>query len=163
LTSGTPIIGSYLTSGGFTFEVVHKNSSNQQVLCIGPVNLPTNTFWVNTRPLREGIKAKVKKYRALGYQGIPLVIGVVADFYSGLGHDDLENVLFGNEAVELAYERTTGDIVGQRAVRQDNGLLEQIDPALSAVLWVSQEAGVWKVQSIHNPRASNPLPIAAFG
>jgi hypothetical protein len=163
LTSGSPIVGSLLTSAGFTFEVVHENSSNQHVLCIGQVNLPTNTFWVNTSSLRESIREKVKKYKTLGNQGIPLVIGVVADFYSGLGHDDLESVLFGSESVEIAYEKTTGEIVGQRAIRQDDGLLEQTDPALSAVLWVSKVAGVWRAQSIHNPRASNSLPITAFG
>lgn len=162
LTSGAPVVGGRITSDGYTFEVVQQNSSNPRVLCIGPPNLPANTFWVNANSLRKGIETKVRRYKYLGSKGIPLVIGVVPDFYSGLGYDDLEKVLFGEEAIEVTYERATGSVVGQRAIRQDNGLLKQIDPALSAVLRVAKEASMWKVQAIHNPEALNPLPSTTF-
>ncbi|HEX6709327.1 MAG TPA: hypothetical protein VF068_03265 [Rubrobacter sp.] len=157
LTSGVPVVGDRLESDGYTFEIVQQNSSNPRVLCIGPANLPANTFWVNVNSPRKGIEAKVSRYKFLGSKGIPLVIGVVPDFYSGLGYDDLENVLFGEEAIEVTY-----NVEGQRAIRQDNGLLTKIDPSLSAVLWVAKEASIWNVQSIRNPEALNPLPSTAF-
>jgi hypothetical protein len=163
LMAGTPAVGNRMKFGGFTFEVVHKSADYQHVLCIGPVDLRnTNIFWVNANSLKEGIEEKVKKYNALKGVGTPLVIGVVADFYTGLDRDDLDNVLFGDEAVQIVYEKTTGNIVGQRLIRHANGLFEQTESALSAVLWVSREAGNWNAEAIHNSNASNRLPDTAF-
>ena len=161
LTSDIPTIGSRMNLSGLTFEVVRKNSNNQHVLCIGPVS-SGHTFWVNTEPLKKNITDKVKKYRVLGSKGIPLVVGIVADFFTALSRDDLENVLFGDEAIQLLYEESTGDVVGQRTIRHDNGLFVEIDPALSAIMWVSREAGTWKAEAIHNPGAVNPLPLTTF-
>ena len=90
-------------------------------------------------------------------------MGVVADFYTGLSREDFEDALLGNEAIEITFEEPTGTVVEQELVRRDDGVLARIDPVLSAAVWVSKEAGVWKAEAIFNPQAANPLPVKTFG
>jgi hypothetical protein len=162
LISEKPRVGEHLSTNGITFEVLSRSAKYQHVLCFGGGG-PANTFWVDTSSLRENLRQKVKKYSVLGKQGIPLVVGIVADFYTGLSRDNLEDVLLGNEAFEISFEEHTGTVVGQELVRRNDGSLTRIDSVLSAVVWVSKEAGVWEANAIFNPRAANPLPDNTFG
>jgi hypothetical protein len=148
LTSGSPAVGEQLRLEGFTFEIVAEGASYDHVLTIGPSS-PPGTFWVDANPLRKGVKEKVRKYKALGSTGIPLVVSVIADFYTGLNYEDFERAVLGSET-------------GQSYRRHNDGLLTQVDSALSAVLWVSKEVGVWRATVIHNPRATNPLSSSTF-
>ena len=163
LMAGSPAIGDRAKFGGFTFEVIHKNANYKHVFSMVPAGLlKTNTFWVDGNLLKQGIEEKVNKYSFLGRAGTPLTVGVVADFYTGLGRDDLDGALFGDEAVQLVMERTTGNIIESRLTRRANGLFARTGSALSAVLWVSRESGNWKSEAVHNPNALNPLPDTAF-
>ena len=161
LFSEKPGVGEHVSLNGITFEVVSKGANHEHVLCFGGSG-SANTFWVDTNSLRENIRRKVKKYSVLGEQGIPLVVGVVADFYTGLSREDFDDALLGNEAIEITYEEPTGTVVGQKLVRRDDGVLTRIDPVLSAAVWVSREASVWKAEAIFNPQAANPLPAKTF-
>jgi len=162
LISEKPGVGEHVSLNGITFEVVSKGANCEHVLCFGGGG-SANTFWVDTSSLRENIRQKVKRYSVLGEHGIPLVVGVVADFYTGLSREDFEDALLGSEAVEITYEEPTGSVVGQKHVRRDDGVLTRIDPVLSAAVWVSKEAGVWKAEALFNPQAANPLPAKTFG
>jgi hypothetical protein len=161
LISEKPEVGDHVSLNGIKFEVLSIGANYEHVLCFGGGG-SANTFWVDTSSLRDNIRQKVKKYSVLGEQGIPLVVAVVANFYTGLGLEDFEAALLGNEAVEITYDETTGSLVGQKPVRRDDGVLTRIDPVLSAAAWVSKEAGVWKAEAIFNPQAANPLPAKTF-
>jgi hypothetical protein len=161
LISEEPGVGEHVSLNGVTFEVVSKGANYEHVLCFGGGG-SANTFWVDTGSLRENIRQKVNKYSALGERGIPLVVGVVADFYTGLSREDFEDALLGNEAIEITHEEPAGTVVGQELVRRDDGVLARIDPVLSAAVWVSREASVWKAEAIFNPQAANPLPAKTF-
>jgi len=160
LTDNAPPVGAQLCLGGIIFEIIHRDVSYPNVRFIATGEI----FRVNPRPLLKNLEAKIRKYKKLFTEaGIPLVIAVVADPRTGLGLDDLVDVLFGQEAVEVFFEKSTGAIIGQGPTRMADGLLRKTIPELSAIVWVWEFLGEWRIKAVHNQKAVNPLPANAFG
>jgi hypothetical protein len=93
---------------------------------------------------------------------IPLVVAVVSEPLSGLGMDNLLDVLFGQEQYPIAPEG--GAPVDLRPRRGNDGMITRkphggspFNTRLSAVLWVKGGASAI-AHVLHNPNASYPLP-----
>lgn len=156
----TPPIGSRLDFDEFTFEVIYYNPSYTSLQIAGP----GSGFMVNKEPVRINFREKIRKYRRiLADKNLPLVVGVVADFMTGVRFDSFLEVMYGSEAINYAHNEATGEVRGARLARMTDGLFHR-EPALSAAVWVERDvSGVWKMRAIHNQQAAHPLPITTFG
>jgi hypothetical protein len=154
-----PPVGAQLEVDEFTFEIVHYNSNYNSVQPIGPVS----TFMVNSQPVRINFQEKISKYRKVATENrLPLVVGVIADFYTGIGFDDLEIIVLGRTTEEILYDEETGKAIGREITRTKDGLFAK-EAALSAVIWAERlSADQTSVRAIHNPTATNPLPEGTF-
>jgi hypothetical protein len=115
------------------------------------------TFWVDGEPLKEAIKEKASKYRALTQSiQVPLVVGVVPDYRTGRGMDEVREAALGTSKTVLV--RPAGEEeYRQHCYREANGLFSRY-PNLSAVL-LSEFGYVGMThQVLRNPRATYPLP-----
>ena len=64
---------------------------------------------VNKEPVCINFKEKIHKYRrVLRDKNIPLVVGVVADFMTGVSFDSFVDLLFGSEAINYLYNEASG-------------------------------------------------------
>ncbi len=138
------------TFHGVSFEIMGYDSNRSHVSLAGPVG---KAFPVHSEPISEEIEEKIKKYKDLSDNlNLPLVVAVVPSFETGIDVDNLEEILFGNEAFAVA-----GADSGY-FIREDNGLFTKRS-ILSVVI------GLWRnsicnYQSaiFHNPNAQYPLP-----
>lgn len=155
----TPPVGSRLEFDEFFFDVVYYNPKYTSLQIAGP----GSAFMVNKEPVRINFKEKIHKYRrVLADKNIPLVVGVVADFMTGVRFDSFLDLLFGSEAINYAYNESTGEVRDTRLARLNDGLFHR-EPAFSVATWVEKEfSGEWQMKSIHNPQATNPLPAKVF-
>jgi len=114
-------------------------------------------FWVDGEPLKEAIKEKASKYRTLTQSmQVPLVVGVVPDFRTGRGLDEVREAALGT--IQTVLVRSGGEEeYRQHCYREANGLFSRY-PNLSAVV-VSEfgRAGMTH-KVLRNPRATCPLP-----
>jgi hypothetical protein len=154
-----PPVGSRLEFDEFFFDVVHYNPKYTSLQIAGP----GSAFMVNKEPVRINFKEKIHKYRrVLAGKNLPLVVGVVADFMTGVGFDSFLDLMYGSEAVNYAYNESTGEVRGARLARMGDGLFHR-EPALSAAAWVERNiSGDWQMRGIHNQQAIHPLPISTF-
>lgn len=159
LSDGNPPVGSRLDFDDFSFEVINYNPDYTSLQLLGP----GGSFMVNKEPVRINFKEKIRKYReVLRVHGLALVIGVIADFMTGVSFDSFIDLLWGSEAVNYLYNESTGVVKDQRLVRLKDGLFHR-EPALSAAAWVSREGtGEWQIRVIHNPHCVLPLPATTF-
>jgi hypothetical protein len=154
-----PPVGSLLEFDEFSFEVIYYNPNYTSLQILGP----GSAFMVNKEPVRINFKEKIHKYRkTLAERKLPLVVGVVADFMTGVSFDSFLDLMYGSEAVNYAYNESTGEVRGARLTRMSDGLFHR-EPALSAAAWVEREmSGEWRMKCIHNQQAIHPLPVSAF-
>lgn len=153
--SEEPGIGEKLRTEGLGFEVLDYNPDYSGLQLAGP----STGGWVRSDPLRGNILKKVARYKRLG---MPIVVAVVPDFYTGLDLDDLMDVLLGQRVLEVTQESATRDVFVQRASRKNNGLFVKL-PQLSAVMWVWQPSrGKWESVPVHNPHAATPIRLRAL-
>jgi hypothetical protein len=154
-----PPVNSRLDYDDFSFEVFHYNPSYTSLQLAGP----GSSFMVNKEPVRINFKEKIHKYRkVLAEKNFPLVVGVVADFMTGVSFDSFLDLLFGSEAINYSCNELTEEVRGSRLTRLSDGLFHR-EPALSAAAWVEKGlSGEWQIKCIHNPQAILPLPISAF-
>jgi len=158
LMENEPSEGAQLELDEFTFHVARVNKQYPNVQPIGP----STAFAVNRESLRKNLHAKIKKYRkVVKDRALPLVIGVIADFGTGLTLDDLETELQGR-IVDNIITDSTGMVVGREINKMDDGLFT-MEPFLSAVVWVERVASeAWVMKAIHNTSAMNALPDGAL-
>src|ERR1051325_256010 len=152
-------IGAQLEVDEFTFVVVHYNSKYERVQPIRPVT----TFWVNSQPMRANFHEKISKYRKVANENKrPLVVGVIADFYTGIGFDDLEIILLGSATENVLTIRRRAKAIGREITRTEDGLFAK-EPTLSAVVWAEMSSiDKTEVRAIYNSSATNPLPETTF-
>jgi hypothetical protein len=155
------------TSDGFSMDltaVPRKTSHKASVLSGGPLT----TMWVDSRRLKNALRQKLSKYRQAKELGIPLAVAVVPTFSSGLGADDLLDVLFGQEQLVLQHEGDT--ILGSGMSRARNGMILPqgsddesvvLNTRLSAVLLILGTE-LSDVKVVHNPYARHPISQAVF-
>ena len=153
-------IGAQLEVDEFTFKVVHYNSDYKTVQPIGPAS----AFMVNPQPMRINFQGKVSKYRNVANKNkLPLVVGVIADFLTGIGFDALEMTMLGRTIDRLIYDKETGQVTGREIARTNDGLFAK-EPTLSAVVWAEMSSiDKAEVRAIHNALATYPLPESVFG
>jgi hypothetical protein len=123
-------------------------------------------FMVDTTRLRTNIDTKLARYKAVVMEkGIPFVVATVADTLTGLSFDNFKDVLLGQEAVQIAYDNVTGDILKQQLIRQLDGVMTRSSAraALSAGLWVKPLTdNQSQIRALHNAYAANPIVQEAF-
>ena len=85
----------------------------------------------------------------------------MADFFTGLGSDDLENVLFGQKVFDV-FNKFTGEVVSQTVSRKNDGLFVE-RPLLSAAIWGWKSySDEWKMKAFINTVAQNPFSPNVF-
>ncbi|MGH7799271.1 MAG: hypothetical protein ACREOW_01405 [Thermodesulfobacteriota bacterium] len=158
LTRDNPAVGDEICLNDLTIEVVCCGQGFLSVQLMGF----SRGFWVNPEPLRKNLVTKVNKYKKLiSATRIPLIIGVVADFFTGLGSDDLENVLFGQKVFDV-FNKFTGEVVSQTVSRKNDGLFVE-RPLLSAAIWGWKSySDEWKMKAFINTVAQNPFSPNVF-
>ena len=159
LANDNPSIGNEKEIDGFSFEVAFRDRGYSHVLLIGFAR----PFSVNPQPLKENIEEKVRKYQALATSNkIPFMVAVVMEFRTGYDAEELENVLFGQEVVDVAFDKTTNQIINQATRRRNDGLFKD-RPLLSGVILARRpNMGKWEIKSYLNPNAQHPLPADIF-
>jgi hypothetical protein len=157
LLNAQPPVDSHKTFEGVSVRIFHRNEKYDQVQCL-PLR---EAFFVDKAPLRRKIeKKKVDRYKDLSTtSSLPLVVCVVPTFLTGRSLDTLDDILYGQEAVQTAVDKETGAIVGHRLIRRSDGLFAQL-PKLSGVLWFEPSPlGSPQAQYIPNPNALLPLAL----
>lgn len=160
LTNNDPPIGAQLDSSGIVFEIFDRDRNYPNLQYVSS----TDAFWIDTESLRKNIETKINKYKVLAKEkGIPIVVGIVVDPKTGLSLKSLQDVLLGEREVIVTFEKTPGSVVKQEQKRRQNGLFK-INEALSAAIWMwKDDFGKWRIKTIYNPFAKNPLPTNTFG
>lgn len=150
LTQQAPPVGTHHSGEGFTCKIVKRNTGLPKVKLI----VARHFFLVDTEPLLNTIKEKIKKYETLK---MPLVVAVVTD--STLG-EELRNILMGGREEKLYYNTST-DVEESTTFLLNDGLFKKA-PDLSAVVWVSHVWSGGRMTAIYNPTATKPLPANTF-
>lgn len=137
--------------------IARKTTHKKPVEILGPVF----TQWVNDKRLRNAIAKKLSKYPQAKQFSIPLVVGVVPTFESGLGIDSLFDVLFGKEQVSVLTGEWGRDKTGMFLPKIHQGQTIVFNTRLSAILLLEQSNDA-PAAIVHNPYAKNPLPPEVF-
>ena len=100
------------------------------------------SLWVKPS-LDRKIAEKIDHYQAIIDNGIPFVVGVAANFFSGVDKDDFIAACWGSNAGGLFRKRL----------------------GLSGVIWIERReiSNCWELSPIYNTYATNPLPSHAIG
>ena len=157
LEEDTSKVGSKLHLDEFTFEILQREGGRfPNVQCISS---PQFGFVGSPAPMRNNFEVKIRKYKALvASKKIPLVVAVVADFQTCYEGNDLENILFGKEVFDVAFDKTTNEVVSETVRRENDGLFA-VKPLLSSAIWAwKTNAWKWYMKSYFNPQAQHPLP-----
>jgi len=152
LQSG-PVEGAKFPVDGMTISYLGSGRPGMGVKCSPGIV----AFWVDGEPLKEAIKEKASKYRTLTESmQVPLVVGVVPDFRTGRGMDEVSEAALG--AIQTVMVRPAGEEeYRQHCYREANGLFSRY-PNLSAVV-VSEFGWAGMTHKVlRNPGASRPLP-----
>jgi hypothetical protein len=126
-----------VTIEGVNFEIIgHRVAGSSADPCI-LYSIGGKSFF-HTNRLKEHIEEKESKYKALG---IPLVVAIVPDVLAGLSKATMDDVLIGQEAVDLE------DL---RRVRDDDSSFKKLT-VLNAVLFLWRPSGKWTSKLYVNP------------
>jgi hypothetical protein len=101
--------------------------------------------WGSNAQLAEAIHEKIKKYKKLGLR---MYIAIVAEQETGLTLEDLVNVLFGSEALQIQMDKTTGEIESKQMVRMDDGIADKIPSHVAGILWMSKGPTGWAARLV---------------
>ena len=157
LEDDNPPVGTQISLTGIIFKITYRGRGFPHVT-LGFFDI----FRVNSKSLRGKIKDKIDNYKDLLQEvRIPYVISIVPNPLTGLEQDNFIDVLFGQEIINLAVDKASGIIAGQRSERNSNGLF-LIGPSLSAVIWSWKSQGNWNFKAAHNTNATHPLPLDTF-
>jgi hypothetical protein len=147
--------------GDVSVRVFHRSEEYQHTWA-KPID---DAFTVDKQPLAKKIeKDKVDQCKDLSVAlSLPLVICIVPNFFTARSIRTLDDILYGQEAVEIAYDEEVGAIGGHRLIRKPDGLFAEL-PKLSGVLWFEPNpSGTSRAQFIPNPNALLPLPPDLLG
>ncbi len=117
--------------------------------------------WVGNSQLAEAIGEKIKRYKRLK---LPIVICIVAT-ESSVMPEDVKNVLFGSEALEIRSDTETGEVIVKRMTRLNDGILQKVHQYLAGVVWFARNGGEWQIRTIPNPEFDQSqicLPLVAI-
>lgn len=159
LLNNRPDIGAQLDLNGIAFELILRNDAFKRVQTISP----GGAFWVNSKILRDKFEKKIDKYKKFADErNIPIVVVSVADPLTGYDYEDFEEALLQHTTYEVTYNKSTGEELGQKPKLKKDGLCFT-NKELSAALWLWESSSThWEFKTIHNPIATNPLPLSLF-
>ncbi|MGW3652757.1 hypothetical protein [Streptomyces sp. NPDC000878] len=151
-------------SQGYTFLLQADPSTGQTMRPPGMRTIlvpPSNMAGVvSAGPVTAGIERKVSKYRALAQEaGLPLIVAVGADKFTGLQVQHLDDLLEG--VFRLSVQFNFGDSFIHHPVEVDpfNPPRWTMPPELAGVLWVNNDfpfTTAWRP----NPAPVTPAPPA---
>jgi len=145
---------------GLRFELLGYQENAPHTLCIGPYE----SFVVSHESLRRNIRNKLSKYApVVMHEQMPFVVAVVADFHTGLGVDNMIDVLIGREVIRM-YTDEQGNIWSEPDRKQDGVFVKASNKtALTPGLLVTTHRdGTFGHDAIFNPVAAYPLPAETF-
>jgi hypothetical protein len=161
LRDARPDVGQeFSLPNGVKVKVIGLGDRYTGVQCI---STSPSGYWDDGNWLRGAISGKVSKYKmVLETHQLPFVVALVPYSFR-VDWRKLEDVLAGTPAVEITYDKSTRQILGQRPFRKDDGLFQSSDSLLSAVA-LAERTGLaeWRLRLAFNPQAAHPLPSDTF-
>ncbi|QKW47917.1 hypothetical protein [Streptomyces microflavus] len=163
----SPLHRSEFRSQGYTFLLQADPRTRQPMRPPGKGTIlmpPSNLAGViSAQPVAAGIQKKISKYRALAEEaGVPLIVAVGADKFTGLEVQHFDDLLRG--APTLSVQFNFGDSFIHKPVDIDpfNPPRWTMPPDLAGVLWVNNQfpfISTWRT----NPGATTPAPPGLTG
>ncbi|ALC25700.1 hypothetical protein [Streptomyces sp. CFMR 7] len=163
----SPLHRSEFHSQGYTFLLQADPQTRQPMRPPGMRTIlipPSNMAGViSAQPVAAMIQKKISKYRALAEEaGVPLIVAVGADKFTGLQVQHFDDLLRG--APTLSVQFNFGDSFIHKPVDIDpsNPPRWTMPPDLSGVLWVNNQfpfTSIWRP----NPAATTPPPPGLAG
>jgi hypothetical protein len=138
-----PAEGGFLELHGIHCKILSYSSRSNAASMISTVG---GDNWVNNEPLGETIREKISKYKHLN---LPIVICIAAT-ESGVMPEDIENILFGNEALQFSSD-SSGEPIPEGMIRLEDGILRKLSPHFAGVIWFDRTGGQWRIRAIPNP------------
>ncbi|KWX03235.1 hypothetical protein LI90_4286 [Carbonactinospora thermoautotrophica] len=114
---------------------------------------------VSAWQLVERVGEKIAKYRELAatYE-VPLVVAVGAHRFTGVGLEELDDLLAGRQTITFQFN--AGDpFIGEQTVQLDRPRHWRMPPELSGLLWISNQFP-FALTARPNPTAQRPMPHA---
>jgi hypothetical protein len=154
-----PPVGAEKDLEGMTFRIDERKPSYRTV----QLHYPLEAAFVDQGLLSRKIEAKVDRYKSVAVAGgLPFVVAIIPDFFTGLGLWALLSVLYGVHTMNEVLGKSPREISECPPAEPREGLFWRAR-ALSVAAWIDKDNnGQWTIVAYHNPVATNPLPIDAL-